>query len=254
MMQRMGELVLKVIGCGDAMGSGGRNNTCFLVDDIYGRFAIDFGATSLTALNAMAIAPDTIGAVYLTHLHGDHFGALPNLLLLREFESKSDATLSIIGPIGTKDRLVKLCEAMFPGMWKTQWRFPLEIIEAETGAAFDHMGRRILTQAVTHYAGPEASTAIRIETGTHKIAYSGDTGWNDNLIEISAGTDLFLCDCFDRFDAPFEGHMSYETLLGKSAQLGTKRLMMTHLGPHMIASAESFAIEQAQDGMVIRLP
>ena len=66
----MSDVKLLVVGCGDAMGAGGRNNTCFLVDDDFGRFTIDFGATSLVALNALSISPDTVDVIFLTHLHG----------------------------------------------------------------------------------------------------------------------------------------------------------------------------------------
>ena len=34
------------VGCGDAFGSGGRFNTCIMVDGADIRFTIDFGASS----------------------------------------------------------------------------------------------------------------------------------------------------------------------------------------------------------------
>lgn len=235
------------------MGTGGRNNTCFLIDDDLGRFTIDFGASSLVALNAQSIVPDTIDVIYLTHLHGDHFGALPNLLLMREYVSDSVRPLTIAGPPGLEKRIIGLCEAMFPGMWKQDWSYPLDIIEIVPGTPIDVLGRSILTQPVTHYAGPEASTAIRIETSGKTIAFSGDTGWNDVLVEIAKGSDVFLCDCFDRHDKPFEGHLSYDTLLRNADRLETDRLIMTHLGPEMIHTSDTFEIEQAHDGLVIFL-
>ena len=42
-------------GCGDAFGSGGRFNSCFVVDVPGFRYAIEFGATSLVALNQARI-------------------------------------------------------------------------------------------------------------------------------------------------------------------------------------------------------
>ena len=41
---------LTVIGSGDAFGSGGRFNTCFLVEAGGRTIALDFGASSLVAL------------------------------------------------------------------------------------------------------------------------------------------------------------------------------------------------------------
>ena len=45
-------VTITFVGSGESFGSGGRFNTCFLVDTPGFRFCIDFGATSLVALNA----------------------------------------------------------------------------------------------------------------------------------------------------------------------------------------------------------
>ncbi len=42
---------------------------------------VDCGATSLVALKAQGLNPDAVDAVAVTHLHGDHFGGLPFLIL-----------------------------------------------------------------------------------------------------------------------------------------------------------------------------
>ena len=48
-------------GCGDAFGSGGRFNSCFVVDVEGFRYAIEFGATSLVALQQAGMTtPDPI--------------------------------------------------------------------------------------------------------------------------------------------------------------------------------------------------
>ena len=60
------------LGSGDAFFSSGRGHTCWLVDDERGTFAVDFGATALLALKRLGRDPAQIGAIHLTHLHGDH--------------------------------------------------------------------------------------------------------------------------------------------------------------------------------------
>ena len=76
---------LTVIGCGDAFGSGGRFNTCFMIDTASKRLLLDCGASSLVALKAQKIDLNSIDDVMLSHLHGDHFGALPFFLLDAQF-------------------------------------------------------------------------------------------------------------------------------------------------------------------------
>jgi ribonuclease BN (tRNA processing enzyme) len=74
-------VTVRFVGSGDAFGSGGRFQTCILVDAPGIRFAIDFGASSLIALAQQGIEHNSIDVILLTHLHGDHCGGVPFLLV-----------------------------------------------------------------------------------------------------------------------------------------------------------------------------
>ena len=80
---------LQFVGCGDALGSGGRYNTCFHVTGAHVNFLIDCGASSLPALKRLAIARDNIDLILITHFHGDHFAGLPFLLLDAQFTRRT---------------------------------------------------------------------------------------------------------------------------------------------------------------------
>src|SRR3974390_307635 len=94
----------RFIGSGDAFGSGGRFNTCFLVSGPGCLLVIVCGAPSLVALKRAAVDPASIDAVVVSHLHGDHFGGLPFLLLDGQF-SRRTRPLTVAGPPGTARRL-----------------------------------------------------------------------------------------------------------------------------------------------------
>ena len=78
------------VGSGDSFGSGGRFNTCFLVDASGIRFCIDFGASSLIALERLGIPHNTIDTILLSHLHGDHCGGIPFLMVDAMLSAKRD--------------------------------------------------------------------------------------------------------------------------------------------------------------------
>ena len=244
---------LRVVGCGDAFGSGGRFNTCFAVEDPHGRFLIDCGTTSLTALQAAGIDPADIDLVVLSHLHGDHFGGLPFLLLHRQFAASARNPLVIAGPPGFAARLRALFESMYPGLWKQNWAFDLDLVDIAPGQPAQLGARRLLTTIVRHHAGPEPCTGLRVTTSARTIAYSGDTGWTDALIELADQSNLFLCECNDLHDQSYEGHMSYQTLLGQHHRLNTRRLLLTHLGNQMLSAAAGLELECAYDGLQIEL-
>jgi ribonuclease BN (tRNA processing enzyme) len=85
---------LQVLGCGDAFGSGGRFQTCFHVSAGSASFLVDCGASSLIAMRRFGIDPNTIRTVLISHLHGDHFGGLPFLLLDAQFVSRRTTPLT----------------------------------------------------------------------------------------------------------------------------------------------------------------
>ena len=84
-------LTIEFIGTGDAFGSGGRFNTCFLVSSGSIRLLIDCGATSPVALQQRNLAPPALTHLLISHLHGDHFGGVPFLLLDARTTAARDA-------------------------------------------------------------------------------------------------------------------------------------------------------------------
>src|SRR5207245_8976218 len=90
-------LQVQFLGSGDAFGSGCRLQTCILVKGAGEPLLLDCGATSLVAMKRSGVEPNEIGLVLLSHLHGDHFGGLPFLVLDGQF-SRRTKPLVIYGP------------------------------------------------------------------------------------------------------------------------------------------------------------
>jgi len=108
-------LTVRFVGSGDSFGSGGRFQTCIVVDGPRSRFAIDFGASSLIALAQQGIEHNSLDAILLTHLHGDHCGGVPFLLMDAMLAARRTRPLIIAGPRDLRPRLDALREALFPG-------------------------------------------------------------------------------------------------------------------------------------------
>ena len=86
------------LGTGDAFGSGGRLQTAALVTGSGARVLVDCGSATLPALRARGIDTGSIDAIFLTHLHGDHFGGVPFFLMDAHYGSTRSAPLTIAGP------------------------------------------------------------------------------------------------------------------------------------------------------------
>jgi ribonuclease BN (tRNA processing enzyme) len=97
-------------GSGDAFGSGGRFQACIHLQQAgLAPVLLDCGATSLPALRRCGLDPGGIAAVFVSHLHGDHFGGLPFLILDAQFAGRT-APLVVAGPAGTGQRLAETME------------------------------------------------------------------------------------------------------------------------------------------------
>lgn len=241
---------LTVAGSGDAFGSGGRFNTCFFLETAKAALLIDCGASALPALKRCEIEPSRIDAVIISHLHGDHFGGLPFLLLDAQFLSRRDKPLPIFGPPGAKARLEAAMEAFFPKSTASKWKFEWQVEEIAVGVETDVLGHLLVTAEVVHQSGAP-STALRLSDGEKTFAYSGDTAWTDALFPIARDTDLFVCECYS-YAGTLTGHLSWETLKPRLADLGARRTMITHMNPTMLAKideAKAAGVLVAADGL-----
>jgi ribonuclease BN (tRNA processing enzyme) len=245
---------LVVVGCGDAFGSGGRLQASFHLGTPNGCALIDCGATSLIGMQRLGLDPNEVRAILVSHLHGDHFGGLIWWLMHAHYVSNRTAPLTVIGPPGLRDRLSVASEALFPSSTKVDFRFPLEYREFTNGRMLDVEGLGITPFEVRHPSGAPAF-ALRLESRGRCLSYSGDTEWSDSLIACARGADLFIVDCFG-YDIDVGFHMSWKTLSSRLGRVDAQRIMLTHMGPDMLARVGEIKdprIVAAEDGLVLRL-
>ncbi len=229
---------LQFIGSGDAFGSGGRFNTCFLVSDDDGAFLIDCGASSLVAMRKLGVEPNGLRTVFLSHLHGDHFGGLVFLLLDAQHISRRAGPLTIAGPRGTAERLRAAREALFPQSSVKPLRFDLEIIELDIGRRDEVNGVAVTPFQADHSSGAP-SLSLRLEAGGRVITYSGDT-------------DVFVCEASFR-GRKVTGHMDVDDLLAALPDIGARRVVLTHMGDEVLAAPAPPGTIKAHDGLSIEL-
>jgi ribonuclease BN (tRNA processing enzyme) len=243
---------LQFVGCGDAFGSGGRFNTCFHLVGRNFNVLIDCGASSVVAMNKLAINRNDINTIFLTHFHGDHVGGVPFFLLEANFVLDRERTLTIVGPPSLKTRFSDIMDVGFPGTRDLKLKFPLQLKEFELGKRNDHGELQVTPLHVKHddRAGP--CLGFRFEAEGKVIAYSGDTEWTDSLIDLGHEADLFICEAFTR-DKPVPTHMTLSMLERHLGQIRPKRLILTHMGDDMLARRAEIPFETATDGMIVEI-
>jgi ribonuclease BN (tRNA processing enzyme) len=236
---------LKVIGCGDAFGSGGRLNTCFYVKHATCSFLIDCGASSLPGLKHYGISVDDIDAIIISHFHGDHYGGVPFLLLDAAVYGRTKK-LQIISPPGGKECICALLDLLYPGTPVLE-KLDVDFLEYAAGKTLktEHFNLQAFEMIHSENALPHG---LRVEISDKVIAYSGDTSWTDELLLLSEQADVFICEC-NFFSKQVKGHMNYLELEKRLPEFSCKRMLLTHFDQEMLERQEQLEPGYLTDGI-----
>lgn len=219
------------LGSADAFCSAGRGHTCWLLDDAQGACAVDFGATALLALRRLGRDPAELQAVHFTHLHGDHIGGWPFLLVDAVYRVRRTAPLVVTGPPGTREALHALWAACYARAAARPLPFALEVRELRPGERALVRGREVRAFAAQHMTAPDVALCLRIG----EVAFTGDTGRiPDGLCD---GAKLLCAECTELRTAALDPaggphaqgrHLSWEELRAALPQV--PRIVLAHLG------------------------
>jgi ribonuclease BN (tRNA processing enzyme) len=248
---------VRFVGSGDAFGSGGRFQACILLraPGHSGDVLLDCGASSLVALKQQRQDPSRIGLVLVSHLHGDHFGGVPFLILDGQFAHRT-RPLHVAGPAGVGERVLAAMEVLFPGSTGVRRRFPVQFHELtdRQPLRFDlgPAGLVVVPYEVVHASGAPA-LGLRVAWQGHTIAYTGDTEWTEALVELAHGAELLIAEGYtDQRKIRF--HLDVASLQQHAGRLAARRVILTHLSADVLARADELGWETASDGMTVDLP
>jgi len=236
------------LGTGNAFADGGRRPMAILLRGEGGGILLDCGPSTLPALKQCGSSPSDVDSILLSHHHGDHFAGVPFVVLHEMFRGRTKP-LSVLGPPGTRSKLVALTELLYPGLDETL--FPLDYRDVVPGSTHRSAGATVEPFEVDHFSGGVA-LGFRVVVDGKSVVFSGDTAWTDALLSPTDGADLFICEC-SSFDEPVERHMSYRDLSTRRDQLRAKRTFLVHASDDVIARRDELAFPLAFDGMEVDL-
>jgi ribonuclease BN (tRNA processing enzyme) len=239
------------LGAGDAFSAGGRHQAGCLVTGDGASILLDCGATTLASLKRESISAGSIDAIFISHLHGDHFSGLPFLFLEYTYAEPRRRPLRITGPPGTANRVHELYGAMYRDAGSRPLPFEVDFVELRPAERV-RAGPALVDAFRVPHQPAELSLGFEVMLSGRRIVYSGDTGWTEDLISRSKGTDLFICEC-SFFETKADFHIDYPRIAENRHRFGTKRLILTHLGTEVLAHRDQIGIELAHDGLRIDL-
>jgi ribonuclease BN (tRNA processing enzyme) len=242
-------LALRVtfVGSGNAFADGGRSHACIHIGAPGVSLLLDCGGSSLPAIKR-EIDPEAIDAIAISHLHGDHFGGIPYLVIEQHFAGRT-APLAVGGPRALADRLRAAETALYPEFFaNTKVGFPIS--EVALSAKETELGGALVSALPVKHVAESDPHGLRVRVGDKLVAYSGDASWSVDLARVAKGADLFICDAsfFDRDDP---SHISYRTLMAHRDELDCRRIVLTHLGAETLARIGELELDHAVDGLTL---
>jgi ribonuclease BN (tRNA processing enzyme) len=250
-----GGLDLTFLGTGDAFASHGRFQSGYIIEAPGYSVLMDPGPTALCALKRNGFRPADVDVILVSHLHGDHFGGLPFFLLEYLYETPRERDLMIAGPRRLEERTWRLFKTMFPGDNADLERLAsqLRFVPLDPGCDLKVGEIRVAAMRTPHMKPPETSLALRIGMNNRTVAFSGDSGWTDEILRFAAGADLFLCECTYFDSTELEFHMNYPKLSANRERFKVGRMLLTHIGREVLDRISDVTLEMAEDGMKVHI-
>lgn len=218
---------LTVLGCSGTYPGPDSPCSSYLLEQDGFRLLIDAGNGALGPLQRYAdlLAPD---AVYISHLHGDHYLDLQPYLYARYYHPDGrPPTLPVYAPPAFTSQL----KAGY-GAARSSAELVDEVYDIHpTRAGRLDVGPFAITLART--AHPIECYGARLEAGGGTLAYSADTGPTEALVELARGADALLCEAaFGTGTGEPDLHLSGRQAGEHASRAGVGKLLLTHLVPH----------------------
>lgn len=168
------------------------------------------------------ISHDQIDALYVTHFHADHCFGIPPILI-RWIEDGRKKPFTIIGQIGTKQRILQIFDLAYPGVIE-KFTYQLDFIESDSSLQFQELS--------LHFAETEHSVknnAIRIDVPEHAVGFSGDGSFTDASKKLFQPCDILIHEAF-RYEQTVKGHSTALEVIEFAETLpNLKTLAFVHL-------------------------
>ncbi len=221
----MSELI--VIGSGTGIPSLRRSSPAFLLVSDTAMVLIDSGPGALRKMLEVGFTYQDMDLILYTHFHPDHVADLVHILFACKYSNlpRRKELLCMGGP-GFKNYFSGINKVY--GHWIEPSTYPLHIKEISTEPIF-FRNLKIEAKPMSHLPG---SVGFRIELRNGKtIAFSGDTDYCQNLIDLASKVKLLVLECSFPDAQKVEGHLT-PSLAGRIAvESQCQKLLLTHFYP-----------------------
>ncbi len=239
---------LTVLGSGMPLSGAERACSGYLIESQGNFVVLDLGSGTLQNMKKIVL-PSKPSALFFSHFsHADHVADLPAFFHARKMictEMPNEARqLNMFGHNGFESFVKKVLE-LFPGFAKLPFPVWVEEMQYSSKKIF---GFTVKSKPVKH---AEDSIGFRIEAEGKVIAYSGDTEYCDEIIDLGQNADLLVLECSFPGTEKHEGHLNASECGEIAKKANARRLLLTHFYPEAEKEDVKAQAAKAFDGEII---
>jgi len=194
----------------------------YLVHDDNTKVLLDCGNGVLSRLQQVCALTD-LDAIVISHLHSDHFCDM--LVLKYALDILATRSLRKDEPLP-----VYLPSAPFEDFLRMSYKnaFDLHPIELQSDLRI-----KTLNFTFAEMTHPIISYAISVSNAQKRLVYSGDTSYNEALIDFAKGSDLLLADAglLEKDKKGAVNHMSAAEVGKIASSACVSKLLLSHIWP-----------------------
>jgi len=191
----------------------------------------DFGAGTMRRLLESNTSVFDISYIFFSHIHPDHTGELVSYLFAARNVGgeQRQIPLTVVASKGFS-KFYRGLKAVY-GRWIELAPGYPRVVELDN-EAHDFLQFDQFTVESLPVEHEDHSLAYKITAKDGKsVVYSGDTDFSENLITLSRGTDLLICESSTPDEMKIKGHLT-PSLAGEVARRAdVGKLVLTHFYP-----------------------
>jgi ribonuclease BN (tRNA processing enzyme) len=260
-----------VLGSGGPRAFGRAASSYVVQVDGVPRILVDAGPGAFFQIGRLGLDISRLDTILLTHLHVDHSGDLPAVMLARSLVSETSTSFRVFGPgkgarfPSTTTFLHVLFDRGGAFEYQRTFRVPENIsgvdldtdMRSNVQTILEDNGLRILAVATHH--GDAPSVAYRIEYGGGSVTFSGDMDDSalPNLERLAADSTflIFNCPVLDPPRSPaelYKWHTPPKEIGEAARDAHVRQLLLSHIPRDVERNKDRvlFSVRNAYKGLI----